>query len=95
MSELNDKPITGEDLPRSHGRTAPSAAVCAASSCAIFRSPLRASLVFLVVLAVGLYFVASSSAFENVVRKRLIASTRRTHRRPGRDCIFPLASAPF
>ncbi len=74
MSEQDDKPIAGEEpapTPRPHRS---------------LRSRLRrffllhlplavASIaVLLMVLAVGLYFVASSSAFENMVRKRLITS---------------------
>ncbi len=74
MSERDDEPIAGDENappPRPH-RT--------------IRSRLRrfflrhlplavASIALLLaVLAVGLYFVASSAAFENAVRKRLIAS---------------------
>ena len=74
MSERDDKPIASEE-PARPPRAAPHAcaAVCAASSCAIFRSPLHSRSSFWRFLAVGLYFVASSAAFENVVRKRLIA----------------------
>ena len=73
MSELNDKPITGEDpspQPRPH-RTVRSRL----RRFFLRHLPLAIAsiVVFLAVLAVGLYFVASSSAFENVVRTRLIA----------------------
>ena len=44
------------------------------------------------ILAVAAYFVASSAAFENLVRKRLIAQIESRHRRPDRDCVFSLAS---
>ena len=73
MSELNDKPITGEDpspQPRPH-RTVRSRL----RRFFLRHLPLAIAsiVVFLAVLAVALYFVASSSAFENVVRTRLIA----------------------
>jgi translocation and assembly module TamB len=74
MSEHDDTPIAGEESsqPRRRHRS--------------MRSRLRRfflrhlplavafTAVFLVVLAVGLYWVASSSAFENAVRRRLIVS---------------------
>jgi translocation and assembly module TamB len=74
MSEREDKPIAGEEpsVPKQPHRT--------------MRTRLRRFFlrhlplavagiaVLLTVLAVSLYFVASSSAFENAVRKRLIAS---------------------
>jgi translocation and assembly module TamB len=74
MSEQDDTPIAGEEAsqPRRPHRS--------------MRSRLRRfflrhlplavafTTVFLVILAVGLYWVASSSAFENAVRRRLITS---------------------
>ena len=75
MSEQDDKPIAAEEPsqpPASAPQHAqPSAPLLPAPSSA---RHCDSSAVFLALLAVGLYFVASSSAFENVVRKRLIAS---------------------
>jgi translocation and assembly module TamB len=74
MSEREDKAIAGEEPsqpPRPH-RTARSRL----RRFFMRHLPLAVAFtaVFLAVLAVVLYFVASSAAFQNVVRKRLVAS---------------------
>jgi translocation and assembly module TamB len=74
MSERDEKPIAGEEPsppPRPH-RTMRSRL----RRFFLRHLPLAVAItaVFLAVLAVGLYIVASSAAFENVVRKRLITS---------------------
>ncbi len=74
MSEREDKPIAGEEpaQPRRPHRTMRSRLR------RFFLRHLPLAVAFtaalLVLLAVGLYFVASSSTFENAVRKRLITS---------------------
>ena len=74
MSEREDKPIAGEELaepqpPRRGVRSR-------LRRLFLLHLPLAVAgmAVLLVFLAVGLYFAASSSAFENAVRRRLIAS---------------------
>ncbi|MGD1061852.1 MAG: translocation/assembly module TamB domain-containing protein [Terracidiphilus sp.] len=72
MSECDDKPIAGEEPS-----TPPRRGVRSRLRRFFLRHlPLAVAFtaVFLMVLAVGLYFVASSSAFENAVRRRLIVS---------------------
>ena len=74
MSERDDKPIAGEEPsqpPHPH-RTVRTRL----RRFFLRHLPLAVAgiVVFLAVLAVGLYFAASSSAFENAVRRRLILS---------------------
>ena len=72
MSERDDKPIAGEEPPPPQH---PHRTVRTRLRRFFLRHlPLAVAFtaVFLAILAVGLYFVASSAAFENAVRKRLI-----------------------
>jgi len=74
MSERDDKPTAGEEptQPRRPHRSMRSRL----RRFFLRHLPLAVAItaVFLALLAVGLYFVASSSAFENAVRRRLITS---------------------
>jgi len=87
MSEREEKPVASEEPTRREAQ--PSAPLLPTSSSA-HRCEHRVLLMF----GVSLYFVASSSTFQNAVRKHS-SFARRTHRRSGRDCILPLATAHF
>lgn len=72
MSEHDDKPMAGEEP--SQPQPQPRGVRSRLRRFFLRHLPLAVAgiAVFLVVLAVGLYFVASSATFENAVRKRLI-----------------------
>ncbi|MGB8847573.1 MAG: hypothetical protein WCC73_17965, partial [Terracidiphilus sp.] len=74
MSEQDDKPIAAEEL--SQPQRPHRSMRYRLRRFFLLHLPLAVAFtaVFLALLAVGLYFVASSSAFENGVRKRLITS---------------------